>query len=562
VSRRAGFIALTLLAAFGCAAGGSSGLGGTGAGGSSGSLGTGGSANPCLKDDCVPLLLATDMLAVEIAPPSASPSAVTQILNRDVSSTASYLAGPAATVTASFAAVSGASVPSSANVVLTVPPTIPGRPDLSFQSLSSPTKDSGQSVSATLSVPQDAVGNNATLSFVPLPPSDQSMPAYTYALPIATQMAVNLPGDDIVVSGQIQTAVQQPPPSTFVARAFQSGAQVSDSAQSNPADGTFQLRIPAAATANPVTIQLSPIASAAGVAQDAWFVSNPITVTPGKNLGAISLPSYQVVASYDVVVAFGSLGIPGANVRAQASLGSATTNSSSTGTATYLSSGTTGSSGIAALAFLPGSASAPIPYGVTATPPVGSPYASACAKNVKPLPGSGSATTIATIMPTMRPVLSGTVSSNGIRVPNVTVTASGSPDPLDAACPNPPAVTANTTTDANGAFSLPLDPGTYQIDFDPPAGSFAPRFTLLSRSVTAYTTIEPLTVDVGAGVRVMGTVVGRLDGAPVASATVRFYLPRCMGQTDCFGPGRTPPLLIGKALTAPDGSFRMIIPAP
>ncbi len=37
-----------------------------------------------------------------------------------------------------------------------------------------------------------------------------------------------------------------------------------------------------------------------------------------------------------------------------------------------------------------------------------------------------------------------------------------------------PAVTG-TTTDATGSFTLPLDPGTYQLEYDPPAGSPFPR---------------------------------------------------------------------------------------
>ncbi|HXJ20362.1 MAG TPA: hypothetical protein VMT03_09020 [Polyangia bacterium] len=573
MSDRVAALALTALAIAGCAGVSASGgsLPTTGAGNSPGASATGGSRGGCLTDSCVPALEQPVVLAVEIDPPSSSPSAVTQILNRDVSTTDLYETAPAVVVSTVFSAPAGVTLPSSADIVLTVPPTIPGRPDLSFQSVSAPSMDSGQTVSASLSVPQDAEGTSAKLSFVPLPPADQSMPAYAYSMPVAPTMAAGLPGDDLVVSGQIQTALQQPPGSAFVARAFQNGSQVSNSALTSQTDGTFQVRIPSAASANPVTIQLSPIAPTGGGAQDAWFVSNPITATPGKNLGAITLPSYQKVTAYDIVVAMGAVVIPGVAVRAQASIGPATANSATIGTASYLSSGTTDTSGIALLSFLPGSGStstnSSIPYGVTATPPVGSAYGTACAKNVTPLPAGGSAaastTTLATIMTGFRPNLGGTISTaDGYRLANVTVTASGTPDPLDPLCPAPAAVTANTTTDANGSFGLPLDAGTYQLDYDPPAGSSAPRLTETVQ-VTQATTYAQHDVVLPVGARVTGTVVGRSDGQPIGSATVRFFKPQCDGsQSDCFGPARTPPQLAGKALTGSDGSFHLVVAAP
>jgi hypothetical protein len=68
-------------------------------------------------------------------------------------------------------------------------------------------------------------------------------------------------------------------------------------------------------------------------------------------------------------------------------------------------------------------------------------------------------------------------------------------------------------------------------------------------------------VTLSSGALVVGAVMGR-DGTPVGSATVRFFRPRCTGQTDCFGPLRTAPELVGKALTGSDGTFRMVIPLP
>jgi hypothetical protein len=564
VIRPAVLLSLLAAALVGCAAASSgNSLGGTGAGGTIFS-GTGGAVgSSCLTDTCVGPLETSVVLAVEIDPPSSSPSAVTQILNRDLSAPDLYETAAAVAVTTSFAAPASGSVPANSDVVLTVPPTIPGRPDLSFQSVAAPSPDNGRTVSASLSVPEDAVGVASTLALVPLPPADQTMPTYSYSMPVAPMMAAALPGDDIMISGQIQTGVQMPPHSTFVARAFQGSSQVSDSALTG-ADGTFQVRIPSVAAANPVTLQLSPVAQSGSVAQDPWFVSTPLTVTAGKNLGAISLPAYGASTTYDVVVALGSMGIPGVSVRAQATIGSATVNGTAIGTASYVSNGGTAMNGVAALSFLPGNSNSPIPYTVTATPPIGSTYATTCVTKVTPLPpansgGTSPPATLQTIMPALRPVLTGTVRNwLGDRLPNVTVTASGTPDASDPSCPAPAAVTATTTTDTNGVFSLPLDPGWYQLDYDPPAGSSGPRMTEQLAVPTPNSSSHEVNLPQGA--KVTGQVVGRSDRAPVGSATVRFFLARCSGQADCFGPTRTPPLLVGKALTDSSGNFRVVVP--
>jgi hypothetical protein len=555
-------LALVAGASLGCAGAVPSSAGSppfTGAGGST--TGAGASTGSCLSDSCVPALQTPVVLAVEIDPPSSSPSGVTQLLNHDVSSADVYQASAAMMVIAGFAAPSGGAVPSSSDVVLTVPPTIPGRPDLSFQSVG--TNTDTRSVTATLMVPEEALNAASTLSLTPLPPADQTMPPYNFAMPLSSMMMANLPGDDVIVSGQIQLANQMTPPSTFVARAFQNGAQVSDAAltQSN---GMFQVRLPSAAAANQVTIQLSPVAPASGAPQDPWFVSSPITVMPGKSLGVITLPPYNPPVTYDIVVAHGSDGISGVNVRVQALIGATT--GTTTGNASYISSAGTDSKGVAALSFLPASMNASmsnalIAYTVTATPPIGSAYGLSCMTSVTPTPlpagSSGSTPTLANLTPDPRPIVRGRVSSaSGLALTGVTVTASGTPDPSSMDCPTPAPVTASTTTDTSGFFSLPLDPGTYQFDYDPPTGSSAPRMTEPSVAVAATQFVDH-DVALPTGALVKGLVVG--NGMPVGSATVRFFEPRCMGQTDCFGPARTAPRLRGKALTAADGSFRMVI---
>lgn len=560
--RLALLLGLVAVGSLGCAGASSSGSV-TGAGGSSQS-GSGGVVGSCLNDMCVPPLQDPLVLDVEIDPQSSSPAGVTQILSHDVSGGDSYVVAPSAMVTVTFTAPMGGMVPSASDVVLAVPPTIPGRPNLSFQSVGA-SPDNGGSVAASLAVSQDALGANATLSLVPLPPSDQSMPAYNYAMAVAPTMSAALPSDDVVVSGQIETGLQKAPVSTFVARAFQGGAQVSN-APLTQADGTFQVRIPSAATTNPVTIQVSPVPQANGGAADAWFVSNAIMATAGKNLGAITLPPYQTFTTFDIVVMTpGAMALGAVNVRAQATIGPATVNGTSIGTGSYISTGATGANGIAGLFFLPGSTNTPIVYTISETPPIGSAYASTCVSATPLSSGSNGGSTpptLATIIPMPRPVLNGTIrTSAGDPLPNVTVTASGTPSPPSAGCPSPGAVTASTTTDTSGMFSLPLDPGTYQLDYDPPAGSSGPRLTETAVAVPSGNTSVLHDVMLPAAARIVGQVV-TANGTGVAAATIRFFHRQCSGQDDCFGPNRTPPLLVGKALTDSNGNFRMVVSAP
>ena len=119
-----------------------------------------------------------------------------------------------------------------------------------------------------------------------------------------------------------------------------------------------------------------------------------------------------------------------------------------------------------------------------------------------------------------------------------------------------PAVTS-TTTDATGSFTLPLDPGTYQFEYDPPAGSPLPRM------------IEP--VDDHDGRRVShrrrppaharprgGRRPQGADGEiPLPDATVRIFEPRRCPTTDPCAPW-----LRAETQTDANGHFRAIVAQP
>jgi hypothetical protein len=140
----------------------------------------------------------------------------------------------------------------------------------------------------------------------------------------------------------------------------------------------------------------------------------------------------------------------------------------------------------------------------------------------------------------------------GHGVGGLTVTATSIPAPGDTCARSG----GSTTTASGGSFSLPLDSGTYQFDYDPPTGTGVPRLT--ESSVTISTT--PHTVQLRAGALVSG-VVEAPDSTMLGLATVRLYEPQCSGSA-CSGNNVPPPYLLGQAVTDQTGHFQIVVPQP
>ena len=218
------------------------------------------------------------------------------------------------------------------------------------------------------------------------------------------------------------------------------------------------------------------------------------------------LPAYVKAESFSVAVTNGTTALSGVSVRAQTSLGATAGSGTLSGTAQYAATGRTDTAGNVGLQLLPGST-----YAIAANPPAGSPYASQCVPMVKTVSGGssngGTAPSVNKVVAPMRPVLKGTVrTAAGMFVPNVSVSATGTPD-ASPPCAAPGTVTASTTTDATGVFQLPLDPGTYQLDYDPPAGSAAPRLTEWAVTVSGTGTVAH-DITLPSGALVVGSVSG------------------------------------------------------
>ena len=113
-------------------------------------------------------------------------------------------------------------MPSIAQVVLTVPSLIGGRPDLTFETGSI-------SSIVTLQAPEGILARSATVDLMPLSPADQQSPPFSFAIDtLAQNNNLTIPTNSVWLSGTLHDAVDHVPSRPFVARAFQQGRLVSN----------------------------------------------------------------------------------------------------------------------------------------------------------------------------------------------------------------------------------------------------------------------------------------------------------------------------------------------
>jgi hypothetical protein len=552
-------------------------------GSSNQSTGTGGSGgNSCRTSVCPEPVLDPLLLAVEIAPPVGSGAGLTELLSKDFNQSngpVSLAADELVAVTATFNPSSNAAVPASANILLDIPSVIPGRPDLTFQASASPSGSAGTSASTTLAISQGPLDRMAqgTLSLIPLPPSDQQSPPYSSPValdPNASALVAGLPSDNFSISGKLLDALGNALKPGFVVRTFQGGTQVS-SAPITGTDGSYLLYLPSAVatTGTPLTIQLTPQTST-----DAFFAFEPIPLASPLptmiNLGTVSLQPYQKPPNQFNVSVAASAATPspvsGAVVQMQTDLGISSSNLGQppfTGATQFARSATTNSAGTASLSLLPGNANAALPYSVVVVPPPGSASATTCTTLEVPAGMGGVTTTSAPALGPVtvgaRTVVSGQVTdSDGHPVSNVAITATPGPEAVSS-CTSTTAAPASTTTDSQGHYSLPLDPGTqdqpvhYQLDFDPPSGSSAPRYTVTGFAVDDTTSTIPNDLRLPVGGLVAGKVTdSSTPPVPLQSATVRLFRAQCSSTVGCLAA----PSLRGQAVTDANGNFQIVVP--
>jgi hypothetical protein len=406
-------------------------------------------------------------------------------------------------------------------------------------------------------LPAGTLGRTATLQLIPLSPADRQSPPASFPVTVATSFTEALPGNLWSVGGTLLSAVGMAPSATFIARAFQAGTQVSN-APLTGSDGTFQLLLAPLGPDASVVVELTPQNQSG---PDPWYTSSPFTpMNSATPLPSIMLPAYSNpnVFTFTVQGADPGTTVGGAFVRARAIL-----QSSAAGSTDFLRDGTTGSDGTVTLSLLPGIAKTTLDYDLTVIPPAGSPYATRCVSPV-PVTAGGTASAplfVPSVALSRRPVLAGTVrSASGLPIANVAITATAGSAPTDN-CASTPAASASTFADGNGLYQLNLDPGTYQLDFDPPAGSPSPRFTEMTIPIPAGAAQITNNVTLPVAASVQGIVHAADGTTPLPSATVRIFEVRCTGAADCTGPERTPPALLAQIVTDANGSFLAVVPA-
>jgi hypothetical protein len=512
----------------------------------------------CLSGTCVPPARAPRTWAIEILPwpdapepeggdPALVPAPLTEIPAwTSGEDDGDLVSVGVATLPITFMYGSAAApAPAKANVLLTVPSSIPGRPDLTFE-----TNDVREG-RALLTVPADLAGRSGVLHLTPWPTEGGSPP---YAFPVSSldegrlEIAV---GNSVSLRGRLHSAFDTPfPPGRFVAQAFVGETLVSNSVTVD-ADGRFALLVPAAVT-DPVALALLPTNGNT----DPRFLSAPVTL-PATSLD-ITLPSYVATPNHfrlPLTNNRGELVEPGFPVHAKAVLAS-----DESGTTTFVQDTVSLDGASANFALLPGTQSGALHYSFEINPAVTSEFRTTCttatlsAGSTDPLhPTELAPATIEGRFGVFGTVLTatGSTDSNVGRVPNVVVTAT-----LKAPQDNCPTRvrTVSTTTDIAGYFELFLDPGTYQLDYDPPVNAPVPRWTQPSLDVSGFLSFEVHLPEAGF---VTGLVYGP-RGTTLPWATIRLYEVRCSAGQDCSDPSLTA-LLSGQAQADANGHFVVVV---
>jgi len=455
----------------------------------------------------------------------------------------------------------GANLPANASAIVTVPSRIPGRPDLAFQGkleLGTANPMNGiTNATAKVRLPDALRGQTGTVSLIPLPPSDLTTPPYTFPIIIPLVgmpfAAIDLPTASRALRGRVIDAINNPK-TQFTARAFQDGMLVSTTpttaATATNSAGNFVLILPGDTPGDGITLELVPMSGTS----DPWVTYSGLSLAQqNTDLGSISLPAALVAAAFQVTVRGGDAsGMPvsGATVRAHTTLEGGDPRVS----ATFAREGVSDGGGTANLSLMPGATGKPRPYTLSVVPPAGSMWATQCFDNVPAQwPGAAPVTLLRAVTLPRRAVITGNLlSASGLPVANAIVTATGGAPPIPHCLAGPTAT--STTTDVAGSFTLPVDPGTYQLEYDPPAGSPLPRM-IESVEVTPTDTNRTILVRLPAPVLVEGDVL-KAPATPLPNATVRIFESLCSPMGGCTA------LLRATTQTDAAGHFRAIVAAP
>jgi hypothetical protein len=531
-----------------------------------------GEGRACSAGTCLPRAAPPATWSIELAPTSDSAAGFTELVDVALPATAFDLtATPKVTLTGTLALDATSPPLTVAHIVLTVPASIPDRPDLQLETDLRPATGPA-APSFMLSIPSGAVGRAGTLRILPEAPDNLTHAAASLAVTVAPMLALPIASKTFIVRGRMLSALGDPL-GGLVARAFQSGDLVSNVVattitNNSTSDGTFTLMVPAnqvgAAATQAISVELEA-ADADALLPHFW--SKPFALAANADLGDVHLPALPQANGFRFVFHGDTSQDPavtGAIVRARILLAD-----DMTGTTDFVRDGLTDAAGGVTLSLFPGTTAETRPYDIAVIPAAGSAYAATCLEKFPLATGGSNAFVLA-----RRTVVSGTVvGDDGTAAAGVVILATRTASAQTTACDayaSPPSET--TTTVSSGGFSLFLDPGTYRFDYDPPAGAPFPRLTETgvvvasppsdidggSDAADASAPTASRTVRLPPGAVVEGTLRD-VAGQPLPLAAVRFYGASCADPTTCAGTG---PGLEAQARADANGHYRAVIPMP
>jgi hypothetical protein len=517
----------------------------------------------CVAGTCMPLAAPSPRWVAEVEPLPDSEAGLLELTS--LPAPMRFETAGKVTLAATVSPEPGAPLLTSAHVVLSVLAANAGRPDLRFESELVAPQGATTSASFTLSVPEGALGRDATVRLIPTGPAAATHAPVTLAVKVGPTLSLTLPSKSLTLQGRLFLAVGDAKVGQVV-RAFQ-GSELVSTVGVTAADGTFALSVPASRMGNApgqaVVVELAPPVGAA----EPRLVTKPFSVTADVDLGDLRLPAFSQPNVFGFLVrAAGNakVSIPGAIVFAR------TRAEDASGATTFQRQGTSNEAGQVSLALLPGSTTALRSYDIAVVPPTDSPYATYCSSKPLPLGAGGTTQSPAMLSPVElqhRTLFGRTIhASDGVTpVEGVMVVATRTV--VDETIPCSAEITTRVptaTTDSKGTFSLYLDPGTYRFDYFPPAGAPVPLFSEMKVKLEASVTSSSQVIGdlmLPAAAVADGTVRDAM-GQPVPLAAVRLYeMPACPMPAGCMG-APLPPTLRAEARTDAAGHFRAIFATP
>ena len=529
-------------------------------------------AGACMMGTCLPRGTGV-IAAAEVIPTPDSPtqSAPTELLELALGGDALSLVAERLVIIAGTIADSTTMDYARAGRVMTdVKSLIPGRSDLMLSADVAQVDGSASTSSFELGVREGLIDTSATLWVFPTTKAP-TQPPVPFVTMLTETLALQFPplGALLGVGGTLLDLLDAPQVG-YVARAtVVDGDWPVSNAATTTAAGRFNLELAPGAVpdGSSIVIELTPPAPDPNADNGLpSFVSDPVpfssvvsSTTTSFRMPALGTPSpmtFAVVAGdpqsmrpvQDVAVTFHAA-IPSPQGGGQA---------------VYDREKATTSDGQVSLVLLPGTATEPLLYQVTAMPPPGSPYALTCLSQVPISAAGGSDGDAATPAPAAivlghKVTLQGTIlGGDTLPASGISVTATrlaSIPDCGDTSSLGP----VSTTTSRTGGYTMLLDPGTYALDLEPAMGAPYPRLSLDGAAAVTVTTDSTVDFTLPAGQVVEGNVFAS-DGMEVlAGATVRFFDVLC-APDDCAGDHRIEPLLRAETRSDANGHFRAVLP--